>query len=80
MTMTKHLLYLLLLTAVLMGCTDKAEWETPYLNGETKTPVQVAALLDRSAPAVRAAGKDFAQGDTLWAYLRHVTCNGGTAE
>ena len=80
MTMTKHLLYLLLLTAVLMGCTDKAEWETPYLNGETKTPVQVAALLDRSAPAVRATGKDFAQGDTLWAYLRHVTWNGGTAE
>ena len=80
MTMTKHLPYLLLLTAVLMGCTDKAEWETPYLNGETKTPVQVAALLDRSAPAVRAAGKDFAQGDTLWAYLRHVTWNGGTAE
>lgn len=80
MTMTKHLLYLLLLTAVLMGCTDKAEWETPYLNGETKTPVQVAALLDRSAPAVRATGKDFAQGDTLWAYLRHVTWEGGTAE
>lgn len=80
MTMTKHLLYLLLLTAVLMGCTDKAEWETPYLNGETKTPVQVAALLDRSAPAVRAAGKEFAQGDTLWAYLRHVTWDGGAAE
>lgn len=80
MTMTKHLLYLLLLTAVLMGCTDKAEWETPYLNGETKTLVQVAALLDRSAPAVRATGKDFAQGDTLWAYLRHVTWEGGTAE
>lgn len=78
MTMTKHLPYLLLLTAVLMACTDKAEWETPYLNGETKTPVQVSALLDRSAPAVRATGKEFAEGDTLWAYLRHVMWDGGT--
>ena len=67
---------------MLISCADGEEMtESPYLNGKDKTPIATAALLDVGrASTTRAANKDFAQGDKLLAYLRHVTWNGGSGD
>lgn len=62
-----------------MACADTTEWNDSYLNGQEKTPISTMALLDMSTPQSRAANKDFATGDVLLAYLRHVTWDGTTA-
>lgn len=64
----------MLLCMMLISCADGEEMtESPYLNGKDKTPIATAALLDVGrASTTRAANKDFAQGDKLLAYLRHV--------
>lgn len=78
--MTKKWIYISGLAA-LLSCTDGAEVENPYLDGEGKTPIATAALLDATnAPRTRAANKDFANADRLLAYLRHVTWNGGVED
>lgn len=77
MTMTKRILYILC-TGLLMACADTTEWDDSYLNGQEKTPISTMALLDMSTPQSRAANKDFATGDVLLAYLRHVTWDGTT--
>ena len=61
-----------------MACADTTEWDDSYLNGQEKTPISTMALLDMSTPQSRAANKDFATGDVLLAYLRHVTWDGTT--
>lgn len=61
-----------------MACADTTEWNDSYLNGQEKTPISTMALLDMSTPQSRAANKDFATGDVLLAYLRHVTWDGTT--
>lgn len=63
---------------MLISCADGEEMtESPYLNGKDKTPIATAALLDVGrASTTRAANKDFAKGDKLLAYLRHVTWDG----
>lgn len=68
----------MLLCMMLISCADGEEMtESPYLNGKDKTPIATAALLDVGrASTTRAANKDFAQGDKLLAYLRHVTWDG----
>ena len=76
--MTKRILYILC-TGLLMACADTTEWNDSYLNGQEKTPISTMALLDMSTPQSRAANKDFATGDVLLAYLRHVTWDGTTA-
>ena len=78
MTMIKKILYILC-TGLLMACADTTEWNDSYLNGQEKTPISTMALLDMSTPQSRAANKDFATGDVLLAYLRHVTWDGTTA-
>ena len=75
--MTKRILYILC-TGLLMACADTTEWDDSYLNGQEKTPISTMALLDMSTPQSRAANKDFATGDVLLAYLRHVTWDGTT--
>ena len=71
----------MLLCMMLISCADGEEMtESPYLNGKDKTPIATAALLDVGrASTTRAANKDFAQGDKLLAYLRHVTWNGNSS-
>lgn len=69
--------------AMLAACTsDEVEdWNKTLSGGSEKTPLEVTALLDAgSAPQTRAADKDFASGDQIVAYLRHVTWNGGTSD
>ena len=68
----------MLLCMMLISCADGEEMtESPYLNGKDKTPIATAALLDVGrASTTRAANKDFAQGDKLLAYLRHVKWDG----
>ena len=71
----------MLLCMMLISCADGEEMtESPYLNGKDKTPIATAALLDVGrASTTRAANKDFAQGDKLLAYLRHVTWDGNSS-
>ena len=72
----------MLLCMMLISCADGEEMtESPYLNGKDKTPIATAALLDVGrASTTRAANKEFAKGDKLLAYLRHVTWNGGSGD
>lgn len=66
------------LLLLLSGCKDKGPQNTLSGNGE-RTPLQASALLDAGVGEVtRAANMDFANGDQLIAYLRHVTWNGTT--
>ena len=71
----------MLLCMMLISCADGEEMtESPYLNGKDKTPIATAALLDVGrASTTRAANKDFAQGDKLLAYLRHVKWDGNSS-
>ena len=78
MTMIKKILYILC-AGLLMACADTTEWDDSYLNGRDKTPISTTALLDMSSPQSRAANNAFANGDVLYAYLRHVTWDGTTA-
>lgn len=70
--------------AVLSGCSDDVAIPDTLSGDGTKTPLTVTAVLDANSKAAqtRAADKEFASGDVLVAYLRHVTWNGGftTAE
>lgn len=64
--------------AALLSCSDSHDLDSPYLNGEGKTPVSVSALLDieGGSSKTRAANKDFASADRLLVYMRHVTWDG----
>lgn len=74
-----HKILLLLPWLVLAACTNYEQDLKPTLSGEGKTPLTVTAVLDVSSKAIqtRAADKEFASGDEMVAYLRHVTWNGG---
>lgn len=65
--------------AVLSGCSDDVAIPDTLSGDGTKTPLTVTAVLDVNGDQAktRAADKDFAAGDKLVAYLRHVTWNGG---
>ena len=77
--MLKKVLYILSIAA-LSACDDSVVSDNPFLNGVEKTPIETSALLDvSSSESTRAANKDFAQGDKLLAYLRHVTWNGNSS-
>ena len=80
MSMTKNYLYIMSIAA-LAACADSDEMaESPFLNGKDKSPIETAALLDvDGASMTRAANKDFAVGDQLLAYLRHVTWDGNNS-
>lgn len=70
--------------AALSGCSDDVAIPDTLSGDGTKTPLTVTAVLDANSKAAqtRAADKEFASGDVLVAYLRHVMWNGGftTAE
>ena len=77
--MLKKVLYILSIAA-LSSCDDSVVSDNPFLNGVEKTPIETSALLDvSSSESTRAANKDFAQGDKLLAYLRHVTWDGNSS-
>ena len=77
--MLKKVLYILSIAA-LSACDDSVVSDNPFLNGVEKTPIETSALLDvSSSESTRAANKDFAQGDKLLAYLRHVTWDGNSS-
>lgn len=77
---TNKILFLSSLLA-LVACSDEQELAQPTQQDGEKTPLKVTALLDvdMSASQTRAADKDFAGGDELVAYLRHVTWGGPDA-
>lgn len=82
MIIKKHIyIVLALCTVVLSGCSSDVAVPDTLSGDGTKTPLEVTALLDANSKAAktRAADKDFANGDVLVAYLRHVTWNGTTS-
>ena len=77
--MLKKVLYILSIAA-LSSCDDSVVSDNPFLNGVEKTPIETSALLDvSSSESTRAANKDFARGDKLLAYLRHVKWDGNSS-
>lgn len=74
---TTHKILILPALLALAACSDSELEQT--LSGEGKTPLAMTAVLDVNKRAVqsRAADKDFAAGDEMVAYLRHVKWNGG---
>lgn len=75
-----HKILLLLPVLALAACADYDHYTEQTLSGDgTKTPLEVTAVLDAKSNVAktRAADKEFASGDVLLAYLRHVTWNGG---
>lgn len=65
--------------AMLAACTsdDVENMGAAISDGSEKTPLEVIALLDAgTASQTRAADKDFAAGDQIVAYLRHVIWEG----
>lgn len=79
----KKLTYLgfALCIAALSGCSDDVAIPDTLSGDGTKTPLTVTAVLDVNGDQAktRAADKDFANGDKLVAYLRHVTWDGPKA-
>ncbi len=57
---------------LLAGCANETELISNTLSGEGKTPLTIRASLTTGRAETRAAGKEFAQGDKLLAYIRHV--------
>lgn len=60
---------------LLAGCSKDADISNSTTlsgNGE-KTPLLINATLDTGKGLTRAAGKDFAEGDQLKVYIRHIT-------
>ena len=70
---------LALCTTVLAGCKDEVAVSDTLSGDGNKTPLTVTAVLDAggNVAKTRAADKEFASGDQMVAYLRHVTWNGG---
>ena len=76
--MKRNILYILFGALTLVACSgsDLSDCGTLSPTGE-KTPLAVKAVLAIPNTSVtRAADKDFANGDQLLAYLRHVTWDG----
>lgn len=64
---------------MLSSCTK--EKYGSYLDGSEKTPIEVTVIAstDGNSVGTKAADRDFANGDTFVAYLRHVTWDGNKA-
>ena len=59
---------------LLAGCSKDADISNSTLSGNgEKTPLLINATLDTGKGLTRAAGKDFAEGDQLKVYIRHIT-------
>ncbi len=67
---------------MLASCVDNDLDGNHTLSGEGKIPLEVTALLDVNSQVskTRAANKDFANGDQLLAYIRHVTWGIGNSD
>lgn len=65
------------IAAVAASCSDDTLPGTNPDNGE-RTPLNVAVALSNGTPLSRAAGKTFAAGDNLYAYIRQVEWNQAT--
>lgn len=71
---------LALLTAFLSACNDDVTVPATLSGDGHKTPLDVSALLDAGGSSTRAANMDFASGDELLAYVRHVTATKTTTD
>lgn len=82
MRMNINKILLLLSVLALAACSDNDLDTKQTLSGEGKSPLTVTALLDANSKAVqtRAADKEFASGDKLHVYLRHVTWDGTASD
>lgn len=68
----KDILYVVA-ALLLAGCSSEDKLtNSSTLSGEGKTPLRIEATLSSGSGITRAAGKDFATGDVLLAYLRHL--------
>ena len=63
------------IAAVAGGCSSDTLPDVLPDNGE-KTPLSVSVAISNSTAESRAAGKTFARGDSLYAYIRQVEWNG----
>lgn len=67
------------IAAVAGGCSSDKLPDVLPDNGE-KTPLSVSVAISNSTAESRAAGKTFARGDSLYAYIRQVEWNGTEVE
>ncbi len=67
------------IAAVAGGCSSDTLPDVLPDNGE-KTPLSVSVAISNSTAESRAAGKTFARGDNLYAYIRQVEWNGTEVE
>lgn len=58
---------------LMAGCSSEEDLSDGTLSGNGKTPLMIEVSLGTGSTVTRAAGQDFASGDTLWTYLRHTT-------
>lgn len=61
---------------LIAGCSGNDTLTDGNLSGEERLPLRLEATLSDGTGMTRAAGKEFAAGDVLKAYLRHVTISG----
>ncbi len=65
---------------LLAGCSNETELtKSDTLSGGEKTPLTIAASLGTGNGLTRAAGNDFAEGDQLLAYIRHINNTNASA-
>ncbi len=67
-------LYIIGVALLLAGCSNETELTNDTLSGGEKTPLLIETTLSNSPNngVTRAAGMEFASGDTLLAYIRHI--------
>lgn len=69
----KHIYYILGAAALTSCADDMVNGDaTEYLNGKEKTPITVVTNLQTSNTVTRAVDAEFAEGELLNAYIKHV--------
>ncbi len=68
-------IYIIGVALLLAGCSNETELTNDTLSGGEKTPLLIETTLSNSPNngVTRAAGMEFASGDKLLAYIRHIT-------
>ena len=66
----RHILYVSLVLLI-AGCTNEENF-SDTLSGKGKTPLLINATINTERAQTRASGEDFANGDVLKAYFRHL--------
>ena len=69
----RNILYISLVLLI-AGCTNEENF-SDTLSGKGKTPLLINATINTERAQTRASGEDFANGDVLKAYFRHLDDN-----